>query len=223
MSRVCRIYLKINEELRSFYWFSLGSDGSIYFSSSNSKGYRRGFFSSKLAPADGCHFDTMNEGRSLTREEMENYHSMHRSGVFALPIISEGKRIRRYLAEIDKYDESIPLVAILPMNPLKYPIVNRTPNFYHDIVIDITELINKPFAISFYAKTNNDKHPISLERKDEWDIYKRGGLNFDKYELWYVLYSNTTTFKNWQELENELTPHPNESGKLAWIVVTATH
>jgi len=220
---LCRVFLKTNADLRSFFWFAVGVDESVYFSSSNSKKYRRGFHGSGTIPVGGSRIDPEVEGRPSSREEIDNYHSLHHSGIFVLPTMTEGKRQRHIVTHLEKYVGPIPLVAILPMEPLKYPITSRTPKPSSDMVIDISSLLTQPFALMFYIKRRAETHPPVSERHDEWPIYVRGKIPIGYRDLCVVVYANPITFLKWQELEVTMTSQPEtQGGELSWPIFSTT-
>ena len=150
MRNCCRVFLKTNDDLRSFFWFAVGHDRSIYFASSNSRKYRRGFHALAKIPVGGATVNPETDGRPISREEIDNYHSLHRSGVFASPMIEMGKRIRNKITPLDEHVGPLPLVTILPMEPHKYPVASRTPR-PTDMIIDISSLLHQPFALMCYT------------------------------------------------------------------------
>jgi hypothetical protein len=224
MSRtLSRVFLQTNSELRAFFWFSLGSDGSLYFSSSNTKHYRRGFHGSGFAPLEGAHIRPERDGRPLSREEIDNYHSLHRSGIFSLPTMSDDRRDRHTVTHLEKYVGPIPLVGVLLMEPSKYPVTSKAIKPSSDLVIDISALLAQPFALMFYVKRKTESHPPVSERREEWPIYCRMQTSLESYDLCVIVYANPATFRSWQELEVTVTSRPEMvGGDLAWPIFGST-
>ena len=222
MRNCCRVFLKTNDDLRSFFWFAVGHDRSIYFASSNSRKYRRGFHALAKIPVGGATVNPETDGRPISREEIDNYHSLHRSGVFASPMIEMGKRIRNKITPLDEHVGPLPLVTILPMEPHKYPVASRTPR-PTDMIIDISSLLHQPFALMCYTKCRTDSHPPVAQRQAAWSIYMQAHAPIGDLDLWAIVYANPATFLNWQELEQLITSIPDtEGGKLKWILISRT-
>lgn len=223
MRSLCRVFLQTNSELRAFFWFSVGSDGSIYFSSSNSKHYRRGFHGSGRVPIEGVRITPEFAGVPLSREEIDNYHSLHRSGVFSLPTIIDGKRERHIVTHLEQYVSPIPLLAVLPMEPSKYPVTSKIVKPSSDLVIDISALLEQPFALMFYLKRQTEDHPPISEAKVEWPIHYRTQVPLAGFDLCAIVYANPLTFHVWQELEVTLTSRPEiPGGELVWPIFAST-
>lgn len=223
MRSLSRVFFKTNSELRAFFWFSVGTDGSLYFSSSNSKLYRRGFHGSGTAPIEGLRVTPEVTGTPLSREEIDNYHSLHRSGVFSLPTIRDSKRERHIVTHLEKYAGPIPLVAVLPMEPSKYPVTAKTVKPSSDLVLDISAVVTQPFALMFYVKRQTEAHPLVSECRDEWPIYRRSQVLLGTLDLCAILYANQIAFRAWQELEVTVTPRPQTNGgELSWPIFAST-
>jgi len=218
-----RVFFRTNSELRAFFWFSFGTDGSLYFSSSNSKHYRRSFHGSGRVPIEGLRVMPEVTGRPLSRTEIDNYHSLHRSGVFSLPTVSGSKRNRHIVTHLEKYVGPIPLVAVLPMEPFKYPVTAKTIKPSSDLIIDISALISQPFALMFYVKRQAEAHPLVSECRKEWSIYYRTQVSLATYDLCAILYANPINFRVWQELEVTVTSQPETpGGELSWPIFAST-
>jgi hypothetical protein len=217
------VFFQNNSELRAFFWFSVGTDGSLYFSSSNSKRYRRGFHGSGTVPIEGLHVTPEVTGTPSSREEIDNYYSLHRSGVFSLPTISDSKRERHTVTHLEKYVGPIPLVGILPMEPSKYPVTAKGVKLSSDLVIDISSIVAQPFALMFYVKRQAESHPPVSECRAEWPIYRRSQVLLGTFDLCVILYANPITFRAWQELEVAVTSRPEiTGGELSWPIFAST-
>jgi hypothetical protein len=209
--RTVRIYFVIGRERRSFYWLSIGSDKSIYFSSSDSKNYTRGFTGQSHVPIEGARVTPQVSGRPMTKEEIEGYHSLHASGVLNLPIRCGGRRERRVTRRISESSGPVPLAGLMPMEVNRYPIATRTLTA-QDITVESSSLVSQPFALLLYAKRPTDAHPKATEQHNDWDIYARYCSTVCDVDVCAIVYANTKTFRRWPELEIAITGHPSNPG-----------
>jgi hypothetical protein len=217
-----RIYFWTGDHRRRFYWICLGIDQSVYFASSESKNFRRGFTSQTRIPIGGARVTPAIDGRTMTKDEIGGYHSLHSSGSLVLPTKSNGKRQRHQTLRLSDYPGPIPLVAVMPMELARYPIASRRAE-PHDLVLDCTHLTAQPFAVMLYVKQPDAPHPPVAERHDEWDIYAQYCSLLNGIDVCAIVYANTKTFTRWQELELTVTTQPTQpNGELTWPVFAAT-
>ena len=217
-NKITRLYFKTSDKTRKFYWVKLSNDGSVYFGSSDSKNYKKGYCGSTHIPIEGSYIDPANYGRTMDTDEIRDKHSLHNSGILILPEKEKGRRKRHQAIKLSDYNEPIPLVGILPMKVIKYP-ESRKNIRDHDIVMDVSALINQPFGLMIYLKYPSHPHPLAVKNIKGWDDYKFYSSHLGTYNLCAVLYANRKTFIKWQELEVTCISQPNpESKKLSWPI-----
>lgn len=212
MKSQCRIYWKIHGQLRSFYWVTAGSDQSVYFGSSASSGYRKGWCGSYHVLIGGRRINPKIDGRPMTLDEITGKHSLHKSGIMCLPTINQQRRDRHRIAPTHLNAGAVPLAGILPMDPLRYPLANRASRD-NDLLLDICALHSHPFAVLFYIKKRNSGTPAISRKRANWSIYELLTRELgDGLDLCAMLYGDSTTFTVWPDLEHEYTSRAKESG-----------
>jgi hypothetical protein len=223
MENTVRVYLWIGGSRRTLCWISIGRDESIYWSSSNSGGFRRGFTQENVAiPIGGARITPAVDGRPMSQEEIAGYHSLHASGISLLPTRTGGKRTRHRTLPISTYPGPIPLFSLMPMEVTRYPVAWREAKS-QDLVLDCNPFLAQPFALMFYAKRPKQPHPPSTNQHEDWDIYSRYSSCLGALEICAVAYANLKTFTRWPELEIEATSRADgDTQELRWIVFGTT-
>ena len=124
---------------------------------------------------------------------------------------------------LNSYAEAIPLVSILPMDPLRYPLATCALGL-HDLVLDVSDTANQPFAVLFYVRHCSDGEPAISQKQDSWSLHRHyvHALSND-FALCAMLYADSTTFVKWPELEYEITGRARVPGeKVVWPIFQST-
>lgn len=212
-----KIYFKINDVIKDFYFVSLGKDQSIYFGSSAAKFFKKGYAGHYEVPKEGKHVDVHKDGRPLTTEEIRSKHSLHKSGILLGPSLENGKRYRYRVAELNKYNEPIPLVGIFPMIITKYPQTNNK-IVKEDFLINLVSPIY-PFALLLFLKYPHQDEPKLIRDREKWDFALSNYITLGPYMLGIFIYSKINKFTAWPELEINVTATPDEdTGKIPFPI-----
>lgn len=212
-----RIYLKMENEIKTFYWVTLGKDKSVYFGSSLAITAKKGFWGENHVQGGVVHINGENSKR-LSEEEIKTKYSLHNSGVFISPLKDGEYRKRSYTIKLPNYNKAIPLAGIIPKKISKYPITKKKVQI-SDLVIDVTDMKSQPFSITLYIKESHHMDPSDIYSNEKFDILKFQTVQLGPLELGAVVYANSQTFKNWPDLEFTCTPEPEITTKeLPWVV-----
>ncbi len=212
-----RIYLKVEEQIKTFYWVTLGNDKSVYFGSSLAKTSKKGFCGTNHIQNGVVRINGEN-ARPLTKEEIKSKYSLHNSGTFILQQQDGETRKRSYTIKLPKYNKAIPLAGIIPKHLSQYPETGKKIK-ENDLIIDVTDLQNQPFSIALYVKENHHAEPSDIYSTEKYDIIKFHKIQFGPLELGAVVYANTKTFNTWPDFEYTCTPEPEKkTQELPWVV-----
>lgn len=209
MRNVCRVLLRDVSTLRSFYWFEVASDHSIYFGSSNSQWFRTGRGGTATAEIDGTWIDPLLAGRAKNSEEIKGKHSIHGSGIVNLPMRAEGLHQRYQIAPPRDAFSNLPLLAILPMQPARYPVSAKTPK-PTDIVLDAKCYSPHPLGLLFYLNNTDQLEPAPVvAAKPAYETFTTESIRLGEFRLCVSVYSQPSLFKSWQQMEVTVLGHPN--------------
>lgn len=212
-----KIYFAINNEIKDFYFVNLGKDNSVYFGSTASKFFKRGYTGIHKVTDNGSHIDFCKDGRPLTREEIIKKYSFHSSGILLTTGSEVGGRHRYQIKELSKYNEPIPLVGILPMLVTKYP---ETKNKIKkdDLIINLIGFI-RPFAVLLYLKYPQQEDPMLIQSKEKWHETAVSYNTLGPYTLCTFIYTNKEKFTAWPSLEVNILAHPDQNtGKIPFPI-----
>ncbi len=201
MSRnTVRIYLKYDSKLHVFYWLNLGSDASIYFGTSVRDFRRAGCqsvdVSLKSARLEG-------DPSKLTPCDIGGKHSLHRSGILLNPGPKVSGRVRRHMVSPESGGDVIPLVGILPMEPMVYPTPQRNITST-DLVLNCDVFNCKPCAFLLYAMRPNAEEVNVLIECRESGNYVEARTSLGELKIVAVLYSYPDMFTVWPHSQYEV-------------------
>lgn len=215
-----KIYFKVGNEIKDFYFVTIGKDESVYFGSAATKCFTKGYTGTSIISEKGTQVNIYDNGRPLTLEEIKMKCSLHKSGILSTSSIENGRRRRYQIKELSQYKEPIPLVGIFPMNITKYPLTNN--KIKKDDMLINAEGFIKPFAMLLYIKSPNQEDPVLVNNKERWDMTFINYGRLGKYIVCVFIYSNYKLFKGWPPLEVNLLAHPNqETGKLLFPIINS--
>ncbi|MCF7887660.1 MAG: hypothetical protein K9L76_00120 [Candidatus Omnitrophica bacterium] len=210
-----KIYFKIKNKLRSFYWVELGKDHSVYFGSAAVKHFRKGYSGTFSTKKEGSHVK-FTDGKPLGKEEIKGKYSVHRSGIIMGPHLGEKERKRYRVTELDQYGGPIPLVGIFPMNPTRYPETEKLIK-KEDLIVGLNNSPH-PLALLIYLKMPNYDDPLLVKRREKWDKTVLVSNKLGKYILKVFIYMSLQRFKAWPSLEINLTAQPDRKKQIPWPI-----
>ena len=213
MGDLCRVYFREQATLRAFYWFELAEDQSIYFGTSNTKDFKTGRAGVETADLGGKRIFPEVEGRPMSPTELKNKNSIHGSGVVNLPTQTSIGRDRYEIAPPRDGFDSLPLVGILPMNPVRYPVSHKTPK-QTDIVISSTMHSPDSYGLLFYLKVPGlPESPPVVAAKRRIAAFAEESVLLGRFLLCSAIYADPTHMPGWQPQEVEVLAHPSLAGE----------
>jgi hypothetical protein len=213
MKNILKVYLQTNYETRNFYWFGVGSDSSIYCGCSCSKIFTYGFKGTHKATPEGVQI-VMGKGEAQSPDELIEKNSFHQSGIINLPTVQNGRHDRLYTKSLGSQNYPMPLFAIIPMSPTKYP-VNHKKIKEGSLVINCGLNNGKSFGLIFFVSMNySEPKLIQTLRLDGFYVSCEYAA-LDKYFLGVIVYHNNKFF-GWPYEQIEVLPHPNCNKDLNW-------
>lgn len=213
MKSFCRIFFKDPKTLRSFYWFEYTDDHSIYFGSSNNRTFRTGYAGTSHVEIDGTHVDPIRNGRSLSQDEICGKTSIHGSGIVNLSTTSGKLRDRYTIVAPRSGFKALPLVGILPMDPMRYPVSKKTPKAT-DLVLEANRYSSLPLGLLVYLNGTHDADPLPiLGVKSRSDAFSIESVPFGGHLLCVSIYAHAPSLRQWQHLEVNVLAHPQVPGE----------
>ncbi len=215
MRSICRVFLTEASSLRPFYWFECSDDRSIYLGSSNGKYFDFGYSSRATTSASASTpIDPILMGRELEDFELKQKLSIHGSGVVNARTVTNGIRDRYEIAPPRDGLNALPLIAVLPMQPNRYPMTTKRPK-PTDIVLPPA---HAPFGTLFYLKQRGEKEPFVLtSARDRYDTFSTLVVPFGSFDLCVFMYTDSLKMRFWPRNETSLTTLPTCSGEeLSW-------
>ncbi len=210
-----RVYLKSGSDYLEFMWFAEGDDGSIYFSSSNSKIFNEGYAGDSYAnkTTGGIFYPEL--GSKLTNDEIRGKTSLHQSGVINHSVYeSEGIRKRSRSKPLDEYAGYLPIASVIPMQPSKYPDTKKKIKS-HDLILDLSDFDGKVHGLLFYAKRIGK--PFCSDAIDKikqnysHTVTKCAALK--SWELYVTAYKSSQSLeRNWPDKEYTIRAEPDSNG-----------
>jgi hypothetical protein len=218
MQRICRVFISDGPSLRSFYWFGHAPDHSVYFGSSNAKLFRYGYAgSARTSATEGTPIEPTRDGRHLSRDELKDKSSVHGSGVVILATRKGGTRDRYVISAPRAGFEALPLIAIIPMEPARYPVAAKVPKLT-DLVLEADTFYGHPFATLFYLTQTRDVEPAPIAgARLRYPHVITKSVAFGANWLFVCVYANPERLRLWSEMEGSLAALPEEAGgKVNW-------
>jgi hypothetical protein len=216
MPSVCRAFFQTNGVLRSFFWFEMGNDCSVYFGSSNTKVFKTGRAGTSTIEVTGTHIDPQLSGRAMTPTELQGKHSIHGSGVVGLPTRKDELRERYEISAPRDGFEHLPLVAILPMEPSLYPASPKQAK-PSDLVLNLEDHPPCPLGLLFYLSNGGPEPPAISAARAEYETFKTISVPIGTSRLFLAAYTHSKRLMAWQKLETTFVAHPGVPGNaLNW-------
>ena len=208
-----RVYLNDGIGFREFLWFSEGVDASLYFCSSITKLFKKGYSGNDYVPVGGGRFDYTN-GRKLTSNELKDKTSFHQSGIINHSTHQDKERKRSYSIPLIEYEDIVPVASVIPMTLEKYPITKKTIRD-KDIIINLNKSNNRPMAIFFYIEKENKNDPLIVDKiKNDFKSTDLQKVILKNWQLCALSYSNCRDNITWPDLQITIKAEPNEDGKI---------
>lgn len=214
--KTVRIYFKSNQKLHKFYWLKQGRDGSIYFGSSPAANhFKFGYKGEQNIPKTGKTCLKKDRFLKMSKKEISGKYSFHKSGEINTP----SKRHRYKISDLKQCGDIIPLIGILPMKPVRYPISKKKINS-HDIILKTSLFKNQPFAILMFLTRKERLNSEGLYSK-EWDYFRPTVTEIDdSLKLCIYMYADSSNFLVWPKHELEiLAKNKNNKNELAIPIV----
>ncbi|MGA8148618.1 MAG: hypothetical protein WB870_13770 [Gallionellaceae bacterium] len=153
----------------------------------------------------------------MNPDELEHKNSIHGSGVVNQRTVMDGRRERYMIAPPKDGFNTLPLVAVLPTHPTRYPISHKTPK-PTDIVIEVGSNPFVPFGSMFYLnKTSYLEPPPIIGAKSRYETVITAFVPFGICRLCVSIYADSSHMKLWPELEGSVKAFPEQpGGEPAW-------
>lgn len=195
-----RVYLRVQDQPRAFWWFLWAADQSVYFGSSNAKHFRVGTTGQSRTSATAGVPLNPELGRAMTMAELAGKISIHGSGIVNLATMANGRRDRHVVKAPREGFDWMPLILVLPMRPNLYPVCKKAIT-NSDIVIPADD--ERPFALLFYLKKAKNDPPIiqMLQKRFPNSLSFHASLGDVQLSVWKYRPSG---YNVWMEREGEV-------------------
>lgn len=209
---ISRLYLCGSSGHRPFYWVKLADDRSLYIGSSNGKLFRYGFGGVATSAPFMHQVVPERDGRALSSQEIANKTSFHGSGVVNLSTDTDGRPDRVKVSAPRDGFEAFPLVAILPMEPARYPVSQKSIK-PADLCLPECMQVGLPIGILIYvcATSATEPAPVAAARQ-RLSLVEELACNLEDLQLRAVIYSDPTLLPMWPTEEIQVVAHPATTG-----------
>lgn len=212
MKNFSRIYLSGDSGYRSFYWVEIADDHSVYIGSSNNKIFTYGYGGTEISSPDMLPIIPEQLGRRLSPQEIANKTSIHGSGVVNLPTESNGRRDRIQIAPPKLGFEALPLMAVLPMEPSRYPLSQKKIQPF-DLCLPEKLHGDLPVGILLYLCTKEAKVPMPIRgAKLDYSIVEEFSCELAGLLLKALVYSDKERLLQRPREEIQVIPRPANPG-----------
>jgi hypothetical protein len=212
MSSTTRLYLHGPSGHRTFYWVQLADDKSLYFGSSNGDLFRYGFGCAFMSSPTMEPIVPERDGRALSPRELAGKTSLHASGVVNLATETGGRRERLKIATLRDGFDALPLAAVLPMHPGRYPL-SRKAIKPTDLCIPECLQNGASIALLIYVCANASvvPPPVTVARQ-RLPVNQEFSCELGELCLRAFLYSDPSQLPNWPKEEVQVVAHPTTLG-----------